>query len=70
MFPITIGGIKYPCFFKSQSKAMAAAYEFFESQSKANAKFSIVRAKTNHGTIYYVVKDKKGNALPLVREVA
>ena len=69
MFPVEIDGITYPCFFKSQSKAMAAAYEFFESLSKAVANFSIVRAKTNNGTVYYVVKDKQGNALPLVREV-
>ncbi|HDS1775336.1 hypothetical protein NPS33_27730 [Pseudomonas putida] len=69
MFPVEIDGIVYPCFFKSQSKAMAAAYEFFDSLSKAVAKFSIVRGKTNNGTVYYVVKDKKGNALPLVREV-
>ncbi|MDH1927775.1 hypothetical protein [Pseudomonas sp. GD03696] len=70
MFPVTINGITYPCFFKSQSQAMAAAYEYFESLSRANAKFDIVRAKTENGTVYYVVKDKKGKALPLVREVA
>lgn len=69
MFPVEIDGIVYPCFFKSQSQAMAAAYEFFESLSRSKAEFSIVRAKTNNGTVYYVVKGKKGNALPLVREV-
>ncbi|WP_137188403.1 hypothetical protein [Pseudomonas asiatica] len=70
MFPVTINGITYPCFFKSQSQAMAAAFAYFESLSRANAKFDIVRAKTENGTVYYVVKDKKGKALPLVREVA
>lgn len=64
MFPVTIGGITYPCHFKTQSKAMAAAYEFFEGKSRML--FKIIRAKTNNDSIYFVLQDNKGNALPLV----
>lgn len=64
MFPVTIGGITYPCHFKTQSKAMAAAYEFFEGKSRML--FKIIRAKTNNDSVYFVLQDNKGNALPLV----
>jgi hypothetical protein len=63
MFPVTIDGITYPCHFKSQSKAMAAAYEFFEG--KGRMLFKIIRAKTNNGGVYFVLQDNKGNALAL-----
>jgi hypothetical protein len=63
MFPVTVGGITYPCHFKSQSKAMAAAYEFFEGKSRAL--FKIIRAKTDNGGVYFVIQDDKGDALPL-----
>lgn len=63
MFPVTIEGIRYPQHFKSQSKAMAAAYEFFEG--KGRALFKIIRAKTDNGKTYFVLQDNKGNALPL-----
>lgn len=69
MFPITIGGIEYPCFFKSQSEANAAAFAYFESLGKSKFEFSIVYDTTSNGCTYYVVKDKKGKALPLEREV-
>lgn len=63
MFPVTIEGIRYPQHFKSQSKAMAAAYEFFEGKSRAL--FKIIRAKTDNGGVYFVLQDNKGGALPL-----
>lgn len=63
MFPVTIEGIRYPQHFKSQSNAMAAAYEFFEG--KGRALFKIIRAKTDNGKTYFVLQDNKGNALPL-----
>ncbi|MDQ0739683.1 hypothetical protein [Pseudomonas sp. W4I3] len=63
MFPVTIGGITYPCHFKSQSKAMAAAYEFFEGKSRAL--FKIIRAKTSNDSVYFVLQDNKGNALQI-----
>ncbi len=64
MFPVIIGGIEYPCFFKSQSKAMAAAYKFFEGRGRML--FKIIRAKTSNDTVYFVLQDNKGSALPLV----
>ncbi|MDD1007285.1 hypothetical protein M5G27_07295 [Pseudomonas shahriarae] len=63
MFPVTIEGIRYPQHFKSQSKAMAAAYEFFEGRGRAL--FKIIRAKTDNSGVYFVLQDNKGNALPL-----
>lgn len=63
MFPVTIEGITYPQHFKSQSKAMAAAYEFF--RSKGRALFKIIRAKTESDSVYFVLQDNKGNALAL-----
>lgn len=63
MYPVTIEGVTYPCHFKSQSKAMAAAYEFFEGKSRAF--FKIIRAKTSNDSVYFVLQDNKGNALAL-----
>lgn len=63
MFPVTIGGITYPCHFNSQTKAMAAAYEYFEG--KRRMLFKIIRAKTNNDSVYFVLQDSKGNALAL-----
>lgn len=63
MFPVKIEGIRYPRHFKSQSKAMAAAYEFFEGRGRAL--FKIIRAKTDNGGVYFVLQDHKGDALPL-----
>ncbi len=63
MFDVTIDGIRYPQHFKSQSKAMAAAYEFFEG--KGRALFKIIRAKIDNGGVYFVLQDNKGDALPL-----
>lgn len=64
MFPVTIEGIRYPQHFKSQAKAMAAAYEFYEGKSRAL--FKIIRAKTENDKVYFVLQDSKGNALPLL----
>ncbi|MFJ4352741.1 hypothetical protein ACIPZ5_17780 [Pseudomonas sp. NPDC089428] len=68
MFPVEIDGIVYPCFFKTQGQAMVAAQEYFDSINRGSYGFNIVRAKTNHGNVYYVVKGKDGQALPLTLE--
>jgi hypothetical protein len=65
MFPVTIEGIRYPQHFKSQSKANAAAYEYFESIGKDSFSYKVFRAKTDNGGVYFVLQDNKGNALPL-----
>ncbi|WJM55336.1 hypothetical protein QUC26_09360 [Pseudomonas asiatica] len=69
MFPITIDGIQFPCFFETQGEANAAAFAYFEALGKNNYKFNILKGTTSNGCKYFVVKDSKGKALPLVREV-
>lgn len=63
MFPVTIEGITYPCFYNSQSKAMAAATDYFEALGKNNYDYHVLRASTSSGNVYFVLKDKHGDAL-------
>lgn len=65
MFPVTIKGVTFPCFYNTQSQAMAAATSYFESLGDNIYDFTILKATTENGKVYFVLRDENGDALPV-----